>query len=45
MPVEEVGGVWVFLRSDVLALVRGGFATKLMSESGGIVAPGGGRDD
>ena len=42
---EKVGRAWRFLRSDVLALVRGGSATKLMSETGGIVAPGGGRDD
>ena len=45
LPGEKVGRAWRFLRSDVLALVRGGSATKLMSESGGIVAPGGGRDD
>lgn len=45
LPGEKVGRAWRFLRSDVLALVRGGSATKLMSEAGDIVAPGGGRDD
>ncbi|MCT2150649.1 helix-turn-helix domain-containing protein [Dermabacter vaginalis] len=45
LPGEKIGRAWRFLRSDVLALVRGGSATKLMSESGGIVVPGGGRDD
>lgn len=37
LPGENVGRAWRFLRSDVLALVRGGSATKLMSEGGGIV--------
>lgn len=45
LPGEKVGRAWRFLRSDVLALVRGGSATKLMSEAGDIVPPGGGRDD
>ncbi|WP_257994438.1 helix-turn-helix domain-containing protein [Brevibacterium paucivorans] len=39
LPGGKVEGAWRFLRRDVSALVRGGSATKLMSESGGIVAP------
>lgn len=42
---EKVGRAWRFLRSDVLALVRGGSGTKLMSEAGDMVDPGGNRDD
>ena len=45
LPGEKVGRAWRFLRSDVLAVVRGGSATKLMPEAGDIVDPGGGRDD
>lgn len=45
LPGEKVGRAWRFLRSDVLALVRGNSASKSMSEVGDIVDPGGGRDD
>lgn len=44
LPGEKVGRAWRFLRSDVLALVRGPSASK-MSESGGIVDARGDRDD
>lgn len=45
LPGEKVGRAWRFLRSDVLALVRGGSTSKLMSEVDDIVDSGGSRDD
>lgn len=45
LPGEKVGRAWRFLRSDVLAMVRGASANKLASEAGDIVDSGGARDD
>lgn len=45
LPGEKVGRAWRFLRSDILAVVRGGSATRLMSEASDILGPGRGRDD
>lgn len=45
LPGEKVGRAWRFLRTDVLALVRGGSTSKLMSEVDDIVDSGGSRND
>ena len=45
MARDKVGRAWRFLRGEVLTLDRRSSATKLMSEAGGLVAPGGGCDD